>query len=535
MSQDFGPYFRLIVCILLVCCLLISISPIQTKATAAAVATFTEIAVESVLPIAAIVCGLGVSQDPAKQAVFDTLVNNIVSHFNFAKTMQVVGWVANGCQRYAVPQSLIEDVRSYLWGQKVVHTELSSDYNVHFPAGTTFTTGYGTYVLNETSWGFAYYYRTYGYHLMFVTDSFESPSISLNGSPYTSNAGRTYISSLGWVGYNYIGINSSTLSDYNLGLLKESCWNDSDAILAFFSGSDVISPKSSIVVSPGLIPGEIADESTSFASGYASWAAGTVAVPGTVVGSDTDDEIAYVPVSIGQTYTETVSQTQEEVQTGDATYVDTSESATTGLLGTVIGWLEDIWTAIKSIPSAFSQWFTDIITWLHDIWDVISTLPKSIADAIAEVLTAIFVPTEDYLTEKVEAIRSEFAFADAIITTGEFFKTRFSGLGTEPPVIYINLGAAEGSYNLGGRIPFLDLSWYERYKSTGDVLISSFLWIVFAWRMLLKVPGIISGMPGDFVMQGMQEIGISDHLPSRKKEYEIQRQNNRNLIRRHKE
>ena len=513
MSQDFGPYFRLIVCLLLVFCLLVSISPIRSQA--AAVATFNEVAIESVIGIGAIVSGLGVSRDPTKQAVFDTLVNNIVSHFNFSTTMQVVGWVANGCQRYAVPQSLIEDVRSYLWSNKTVYEQSSGDCFI--PSGTQL----GSYTVVGDCYGFKHgYFSSYSVVLCSFSKFY---LVSSDGSTLEPMYRGTHYD-----------LSNNTLPSYGFPSVSDSLY-DYQAAKKFLNGGYDFKPESKIVVSSGLIAGNIADESTSFAAGYATWAAGTVAVPGSVVGSDSDDEIAYVPLSIGQTYTETVSQTQEEVQTGDASYVDTSENATTGLLGTVIGWLEDIWTAIKSIPSAFSQWFTNIITWLHDIWDVISTLPKSIADAIAEVLTAIFVPTEDYLTEKVEAIRSEFAFADAIITTGEFFKTRFAGLGTEPPVIYINLGAAEGSYNLGGTIPFLDLSWYERYKPTGDVLISSFLWIVFAWRMLLKVPGIISGMPGDFVMQGMQEIGIADHLPSRKKEYEIQRQDNRNVIRRHKE
>lgn len=529
MSQDFGPYFRLIVCLLLVFCLLVSISPIRSQA--AAVATFTEVAIESVIGIGAIVSGLGVSRDPTKQAVFDTLVNNIVSHFNFSKTMQVVGWVANGCQRYAVPQSLIEDVRSYLWGQKVVYSQVSGKASIS--SGTQFdTSNHGVCTVNGTYAAFGWKYGGTSLCKVLIIGK-TKPSVTLSDGT-SSTYDRFYPTSGGT--YYYVPINVDFYIFEKLGLPYVSTTvSESSACQNFVDGKYNFKIVTRTTVSSGLVAGDIADESTSFASGYATWAAGTVAVPGSVVGSVSDDEIAYVPVSIGQTYTETVSKTQEEVQTGDATYVDTSETATTGLLGTIIGWLEDIWTAIKSIPSAFSQWFTDIITWLHDIWDVISTLPKSIADAIAEVLTAIFVPTEDYLTEKVEAIRSEFAFADAIITTGEFFKTRFAGLGTEPPVIYINLGAAEGSYNLGGTIPFLDLSWYERYKPTGDVLISSFLWIVFAWRMLLKVPGIISGMPGDFVMQGMQEIGIADHLPSRKKEYEIQRQDNRNVIRRHKE
>ena len=45
-------------------------------------------------------------------------------------------------------------------------------------------------------------------------------------------------------------------------------------------------------------------------------------------------------------------------------------------------------------------------------------------------------------------------------------------------------------------IPFLDMRWYSRYKATGDLILSGFLWALFAWRMYLKLPGTISGISG---------------------------------------
>ena len=94
--------------------------------------------------------------------------------------------------------------------------------------------------------------------------------------------------------------------------------------------------------------------------------------------------------------------------------------------------------------------------------------------------------------------RAEFAFADAIISTGEYIGSSLSGLTTEPPVIYVNLGDTRGSYNLGGKVAFLDLRWYAEYKPVGDAILSAFLWLCFAWRMYVKAPGIIRGIPGDF-------------------------------------
>ena len=183
--------------------------------------------------------------------------------------------------------------------------------------------------------------------------------------------------------------------------------------------------------------------------------------------------------------------------------------------------------AIRSIPDKLSELGT-----------LIESIPGIITDKMAEIgaqtkaaIEALVVPDEDYLTDKVNALCEEFAFADSIVKTAKELKVGLAGVTTEPPVIYINLGATRGSYNIGGTVPFLDLRWYAEYKSTVDGLISAFLWICFVWRMLVKLPGIISGMPGDFVMTGVHHIGMTEALPVRKKEYEIQRMSNRETIR----
>lgn len=175
---------------------------------------------------------------------------------------------------------------------------------------------------------------------------------------------------------------------------------------------------------------------------------------------------------------------------------------------------------------------------LSELGTLIESIPGIITDKMAEIgaqtkaaIEALVVPDEDYLTDKVNALCEEFGFADSIVKTAKELKVGLAGVTTEPPVIYINLGATRGSYDIGGIVPFLDLRWYAEYKPTVDSLISAFLWICFVWRMLVKLPGIISGMPGDFVMTGVHHIGMTDALPVRKKEYEVQRMSNREMIR----
>ena len=64
------------------------------------------------------------------------------------------------------------------------------------------------------------------------------------------------------------------------------------------------------------------------------------------------------------------------------------------------------------------------------------------------------------------------------------------------PVITMNLGKAESKYNYGGVVTALDFSWFAKYKPTTDAILSGILWLLFIWRLFVKLPGIINGSSG---------------------------------------
>lgn len=170
-------------------------------------------------------------------------------------------------------------------------------------------------------------------------------------------------------------------------------------------------------------------------------------------------------------------------------------------------WWTTFWSETKatilSISAAITEFFTVTFpAWITDVKEWALALPKTLVDAIVLALSAVFVPAAGYWDAKVAALQARFPLFNSILTTGKGFTGFFSGLGSRPPIIYIDLGSS-ASWAMGGRTIFLDLTWYSQYKPTMDTVIAGFLWLLFAWRFFLRLPGLLRG-----------EVGTIDRLNS---------------------
>ena len=159
-------------------------------------------------------------------------------------------------------------------------------------------------------------------------------------------------------------------------------------------------------------------------------------------------------------------------------------------------WIIDCKTAIEELPSKFADWFNSIVEKLSSIWETLKTIPQLIIDGFRQLLSDLFVPSPDYIPNKVNALHEKFPYLDTFNELGTSLKDFLIGLGVSPPIIYIDLGAARNSYIWGGRQIFIDLTWYAEYKPTMDFIISAFLWLWFAFRLWQSLPGILQGTSG---------------------------------------
>lgn len=125
------------------------------------------------------------------------------------------------------------------------------------------------------------------------------------------------------------------------------------------------------------------------------------------------------------------------------------------------------------------------------------TLLNRFLNGFSKLFKNLFVPSDDYFSRQLASIQEHFGFWTSVRDTANVFvdflrETDFS----DPPKIQIDLSLIKSSVDYGGKVYIIDLSWYEPYKESVDVIISSILWLVFIWNTYKNLPNIIGGIGG---------------------------------------
>lgn len=512
-------YFRVLVCLLLVCCLLVNVSPIKARATSAAIIPVA-VPVAAPLVIGAILIGLGVTYGVSSGA-FDDLIDScaaVLSDLGDIVNDKINLYVYNN--RSYVDPSIIRNVRGHLFSKSVLTEEL--DRSTSIVPGVSFSASSGTCTINNSCYGFLYFYGASPSVILIPFDLYSASNLCTydNG---TSPTARSVYTSSGYVYYVEIPTTGFLVSHMNLGVISNIS-SIRNAIQSYFAGEFEFSPKTVVVTDYDVSLGVVAPSIIPFDEGYSTW--GNLALqvdttqndPGDG-GDDGEDLPAIIyPIQIPESQLDFSNVTQEDVWAGGTmsvpgTGTGTGSGAISGTIS-LPGWvqdginnllqgLKDLLSGVLSLPASIASSIWDALpSWLQegiislktglvDILDSIASLPVAIAEALA----AVFVPSADYISAKVEALRGEFGFIDSVIATGEFIRDSVSG-ASGPPVIYVDLGrASSGNYG-SQRVLLTDFSWYAPYKGQVDTVLSAALWAFFGWRVFLKLPGIIGGESG---------------------------------------
>lgn len=209
--------------------------------------------------------------------------------------------------------------------------------------------------------------------------------------------------------------------------------------------------------------------------------------------------------------------TSVKVQTDAISDVLEATKLQTDAIGDVIIGLDDVCTAIKDLSITLPSDLTltipeeklninvtvpDISTEVINNIEVkhdYQALQDSIAIAVSGVLANAFVPSVDVVDTTINNFNNKFGFVSDVQTNIENIKTTIFGIKPSP-ILKLPIAKPTSKYDYGlGDYFIIDVSWYGQYKKYGDTIIMALLWLMFAWRLFIKLPGIINGTSADFV------------------------------------
>ena len=162
----------------------------------------------------------------------------------------------------------------------------------------------------------------------------------------------------------------------------------------------------------------------------------------------------------------------EPTPINDGGLSDDDKSWFSGLFGGITQGLENVKNAILSgVTSAF----------------------EAVGQTIINGIKAIFIPDEDFLTEKIDSVKEKFAFIDNIKDAFDNVSSLVTDGNETVPVMSVDLAQAESKYNYGGTAVALDMNWYSRFKPYADGIIIAFAYISFIFLVFKRAPEIIKG------------------------------------------
>lgn len=121
---------------------------------------------------------------------------------------------------------------------------------------------------------------------------------------------------------------------------------------------------------------------------------------------------------------------------------------------------------------------------------------KKIIDLLGDLLKALFIPKEESISNISNSVKSKFAFIDTINAFVNTFGNDLGETGVSPT---FTLGLSATKYTNQQDYVILDMSWYAPFKEYGDLIITSFCYAFFLWRLFIKLPSIINGSGGDII------------------------------------
>ena len=117
---------------------------------------------------------------------------------------------------------------------------------------------------------------------------------------------------------------------------------------------------------------------------------------------------------------------------------------------------------------------------LNNMWDAIKNIPSKISDVIKD----LFVPSEDTFDEFKNKFDEKFGFVGQIIDLGESFLSSVFG-STKPETNIILYGTS---------VTIIDWDIYDNYRIFIHGIIVLLAYLIFIPKLIKRLPSIIRGI-----------------------------------------
>lgn len=141
-----------------------------------------------------------------------------------------------------------------------------------------------------------------------------------------------------------------------------------------------------------------------------------------------------------------------------------------------------LWDFLSSIISNFSV----ILSYINPFSE--NFLGLKLIELLSNLLKALFIPSEEALSNFFLPIQERFSFVDQAKAFSNEIKTMLE-TGEGVPTFKLNINSKYYS----GEIVVLDLTFFAPYKQYSDMVITAFVYILFAWRFIKNLPATIKG------------------------------------------
>ena len=367
--RDFfrSPLFRCLVCLILACCILVNVSPIRAEALPISVWVW----LEASMVFASIMSGLGVSPiDELAEGFADTCNScwDFVSlNYDFVTDDEKIAVWATGNDElpFMVDQEVIEAVRDWLFTSETL-VEETADYGFLY---------YDVYCLPEFTDEMVSYkndgYRTNfirlvgDYYLFTMVNADpiieDSRTLKFNAPVALAHFKYNAFSPVEWSFDS-----SSTHSSGWIGPYTDLLWCN------VFDGEP--SDTYTLTAEDYLTLNYVAPSEMDFSTGYSTWTAGAISVPG--VRAEEGEETVVVPLSIPGTAADVYSFSQADVWAGANTAADVIAQAVpitgTGTADPTLPVVPDVPTEIAPYTFSLNDIFPFCIPF--DLYDFLTCL-----------------------------------------------------------------------------------------------------------------------------------------------------------------